>query len=247
MNINNNLILQTYDPDDLIQKSRPILIPISTPLSLNERKIFDFYLSKINSHMPDNYTVRVEKSELEKILGVKYITNQDLNKFLKGLLNKKIFLEDIVSKENKSDVGGGINVMAEATMRKDAETGRQIITLSASHVLWPYIFNIESLGYVKYRAYILPEIKSLYTYNLFTYILANRWRMRKNKKYWDEGIETFYDFMGVEGDYMRTFNRFKEKVLNPSIKALANENIFNISYEVIKPWKKSRDDKVSFA
>ena len=64
-----------------IQKSRPLQSLSETDLTLPEFKILDAYLARINSHDSNKRTVRLEKGELEKALGVSEIKQDDLEKW----------------------------------------------------------------------------------------------------------------------------------------------------------------------
>ena len=69
----------------LIQKSNPLQSLSETRMTLSEFKILDAYLSRIDSHKPDERNVCFEKGELEKLLGVDKINKPDLNKRLDNL------------------------------------------------------------------------------------------------------------------------------------------------------------------
>ena len=54
----------------------------ATELNLSTLKLIDVYLSRINSHDPENKTVVFEKGELEALFGVKRIQREALNSYL---------------------------------------------------------------------------------------------------------------------------------------------------------------------
>lgn len=52
--------------EHIIQKSQPLLTLSKTDLTLQEFKLLDLYLSKINSEDTSTRKVKIEKGELEK-------------------------------------------------------------------------------------------------------------------------------------------------------------------------------------
>ena len=67
------------DCNFLVQKSNPLQSLSETKMTLAEFKILDAYLSKINSHNPEERCVTFDKGELESLLGVTQIKNKDLS------------------------------------------------------------------------------------------------------------------------------------------------------------------------
>ena len=97
-----------------IQKARPLQSLSETNLTLPEFKILDAYLARINSHDPEKRTVRLEKGELEKVLGVTRILKDDLNKRLRNLFQ---IIE--VKDESKRKGFKLINLFEEADAEQD--------------------------------------------------------------------------------------------------------------------------------
>ena len=59
MHLKNNNLSKDY----IVSKSRPLLSLSKSELSLYELKVLDTYLSRINSHNPDERTVIFDKGE----------------------------------------------------------------------------------------------------------------------------------------------------------------------------------------
>jgi len=99
-----------------IQKSRPLQSLSETDLTLSEFKILDAYLARINSHDPDKRTVRLEKGELEKALGISEIKQDDLEKRLRHLFQIIKVKDDHKRKGFKL-----INLFEEADAEQDED------------------------------------------------------------------------------------------------------------------------------
>ena len=131
----------------LIQKSRPLLELIKGDLTLEELKLLDIYLAHVNSRDPETRTVSFSQGEMEEILGVTQIRPEDLRARLHHLLkNTIITLGDTnLSKEVKQ-----IAFFSMAESKKE-RSGRWHVHLRCSDDALCYVFDIENLGYIKYR------------------------------------------------------------------------------------------------
>ena len=69
-----------------VQKAKPFLNVIRMGLSLEELKIFDTFLARINSYDPEICTVIIEKGELEDLFGVSRIRKEKLDGYLRNLM-----------------------------------------------------------------------------------------------------------------------------------------------------------------
>ena len=107
-----------------IQKSRPLQSLSETDLTLPEFKILDAYLARINSHDSNKRTVRLEKGELEKALGVSEIKQDDLERRLRHLFQIIKVKDDRKRKGFKL-----INLFEEADAEQD-DNGLWQITLT---------------------------------------------------------------------------------------------------------------------
>ena len=141
-----------------------------TELTLPELKILDVYLSRIDSHDPEKRTVVIEKGELEQVLGVSRILKQQLKERLRNLF-QVVEVED----DTKPDGFKLVSLFEEAEAVPDNE-GLWRITLTCTVSAREYIFNIENIGYLKYRLKNVIELKSRYSYVLYLYLENNSFR-----------------------------------------------------------------------
>lgn len=139
-------IIGLGNPDKLtVQKSNPLQSLAKTDLTLPELKLLDVYLARIDSHDPEKRTVIIEKGELERVLCVTRILKDDLNKRLRNLF-QIVEIEDAT----KPDGFKIISLFEEAEAVPDGN-GLWKITLTCTPSAREYIFNIEDLGYLRYR------------------------------------------------------------------------------------------------
>lgn len=216
----------THSDNAEIQKARPLQSLSETDLTLPEFKILDAYLARINSHDPDKRTVRLEKGELEKALGISEIKQDDLETRLRHL-----FQVIKVKDERKRKGFKLINLFEEADAEQD-DDGLWQITLTCTSSAREYIFNIDNLGYLRYRLKNVINLTSRYSYVLFLYLLDNRFR-----KEWSIDLTDLKALLNCNAERYKQFKFFNSEILKKCHKELCEKTELRFSYE---PVKKSR-------
>lgn len=180
----------------VIQKSIPLLSLWRSSLTLPEFKILDLYLARIDSHKPDQRWVRLEKGELESLLGVERINLNTLKTRLKNLC--------IVVDVEDAMVPGGFRSVSlfEQMVCEPDEHGLWQVDLQCTQAAMRYIFNIENLGYLRYKLQSILRLKSRYSYILFLYCEQNRFR-----KTWRVSLEELKRILGCDQEV--TYQEFK--------------------------------------
>mgnify|MGYP003362301620 FL=1 len=208
-----------------VQKSLPLFALWRSELTLAEFKILDIYLSRIDSHKPEKRAVMFEKGELEKILGVKKINNQDLEIRLKHLMGNVIDIPDESMKK-----GFRLLTLFEEAAAEQDDYGLWQVKLECTQKAMKYFFNIENLGYLRYKLRCITSLTSRYTYIMFIYLEANRYR-----KSWDVPLDELKQILDC--DKVETYLAFKEfnkQVLKRVQKEMYKKTESRYSYEPIK-------------
>ena len=212
------------DPEKLIvQKSNPLQTLSQSDLSLSAFKILDVYLSRIDSHDPDKRTVQLGKGELERVLGVKKIPQKELSKRLRQLFQEV----EIIDSSKRS----GFNIISlfEKAHAEQDEDGLWQITLTCTSSAREYIFNIENLGYLKYRLKNVIELTSRYSYVLYIYLENNRFR-----KSWTISLDELKKLLDCTAETYSTFKYLNDKVIKKAHKEITQKTNCKFSYETIK-------------
>ena len=213
------------EPDNLlIQKSNPLLSLSETGLTLAEFKILDAYLGRINSHDPEKRFVRLEKGEIERLLGVSQIKSDDLEKRIDNL-----FQTVTIRDKNKSKGFCKIALFEKAECYRD-EDGLWLVDLGASPSAMEYIFNPERLGYLRYNLRNVVKLTSRYSYVLFLYLEQNR-HMHLT---WDVPLDELKALMRCTADSYKGYKEFNDKVLKKCLSELNDKTDCKFSYEPIK-------------
>lgn len=188
-----------------VQKSRPLLALCNSELTLQELKMLDLYLSRIDSHKPENRSITFQKGEMEKILGVTKINVQTLKSRLKHMLSTVVEIPD---KEYENGFRL-ISIFTDAEAYRD-KNGIWTVRLECSDKAMKYIFNIDSLGYIKYKLQCITQLTSRYSYVMFVYLEDNRFRGE-----WDISLEDIRKILGCESSLYQQYKMLNKKILTP--------------------------------
>lgn len=208
-----------------VQKSLPLFALWRSDLTLAEFKILDTYLSRIDSHKPDKRTVVFEKGELEKLLGVNRIRTEELDERLKHL-GTPIRIDDSTAKNKRF---ARISLFEKAVAEQD-EYGLWQVELTATQSAMKYFFNIENLGYLRYKLRCITSITSRYTYIMFIYLEANRFR-----KSWEVLLDELKEILACDKEETyKQFKRFNDLILKKVRKEMHEKTECQFDYEPIK-------------
>lgn len=193
------------DSDKLIvQKSNPLYSLWRSGLTLSEFKILDIYLSRIDSHHPDRRNVVFEKGELEKLLGVTKISREDLDNRLSHLLGSVVTVADPRYKRGLHKV-----TLFEESIAYQDENGIWTVSLACTSKAMEYFFNIEKIGYMRYKLRSITVLTSRYSYLLFLYIEKNRYR-----KEWTISLDELKILLGCDKDPLYDqYKYFNQRIL----------------------------------
>lgn len=208
-----------------VQKSLPLFALWRSELTLAEFKILDTYLSRIDSHKPERRAVMFEKGELEKILGVKKINNQDLEARLKHLMGNVIEVPDESMKK-----GFRLVTLFEEAVAEQDDYGLWQVKLECTQKAMKYFFNVENLGYLRYKLRCITSLTSRYTYIMFIYLESNRYR-----KSWDVPLDELKQILDCDKEELyKEYKFFNQKILKRVQKEMYEKTECRYSYDPIK-------------
>lgn len=213
------------DPENklVVQKSRPLFALWRSELSLAEFKILDMYLARIDTRKPDQRTVKLTKGQLEEALGVSRINQDDLKQRLRNL-HQPI---DLAKGDKKRIHLVGLFEESEAEQDDD---GIWQVTLTCTTSAMKYIFKAEELGYLRYKLRSITSLTSRYTYVLFTYLEANRFR-----KTWEISLDELKEILNCENEETyKAYKRFNDLILKKCQKELHEKTECRFTYEPIR-------------
>ena len=207
----------------IVSRSRPLLSLGKSELSLYELKVLDTYLSRINSHEPDERTVIFDKGEFEELFDYAKMKLPELKKHLYNLQSLKV---DIAKNEDEID---SINLFSRATATKD-KYGLWEVTLTCSPEAMQYFFNIESLGYLRYKLWNVLRLESRYSYLLFLYLVDNRFR-----KQWSIDLDELKIMLNCQNvASYSAYKNFRRVVLEKCKAEILEKTDIVFDYSVLK-------------
>lgn len=210
---------------NVVQKSKPLFSLWKSNLTLSEFKILDTYLSRINSNDPESRSVVFEKGELERLLGVERIRQPELQKRLKHLQGT------IVS------VGEGKDIdeitLFERSQAVQDEDGLWQIRLTASVSAMKYIFNIEKIGYFRYKIRAITKLRSLYSYTMFMYLEYNKYKGK-----WTESLDELKNILSCDDELYNEYKYFNQRILHRCQEEIMKNTPLNFTYTPIKKGRK---------
>lgn len=212
-----------------VQKSLPLFALWRSELTLSEFKILDTYLSRIDSHKPEKRQVLLTKGEIEEALGVQKINNPDLKARLKHLMGNVVEVPD---KDTKK--GFRLVTLFEEAEAEQDENGLWQVKLECTQKAMRYFFNVENLGYLRYKLRCITSLTSRYTYIMFIYLEANRFR-----KSWEVELEELKSILACEDEeYAKEFKYFNRDVLKKVQKEMHEKTECRYTYEPVKKGRK---------
>ena len=211
----------------LVQKSNPLQSLSETSMTLPEFKILDAYLSRIDSHDEEKRYVRFEKGELEQLLGVTRILKPDLEKRLRNLFQVLEIHDNTKQKGFKL-----ISLFSTAECEQD-ENGLWQVDLACTPEAMEYIFNIDNIGYLRYRLKNVIDLTSRYSYILYLYLENNRFR-----KSWDVDLDELKKLLCCTAETYSQYYRLNDLILKRCHKELTEKTPLRFTYEPIKKGRK---------
>lgn len=212
----------------IVQKSNPLLSLSQSKLTLAEFKILDTYLARINSREPKNRIVKFGKGELEKLLGVDRIKIKELDGRLENLQSSTVYIPDPTVKKGFRRV-----TLFELSHAEQDDDGLWSVELMCTPTAMQYFFNIEQLGYLRYKLRCVTSISSRYTYIMFLYLEQNRFR-----KSWEVDLEELKLLLNCTAERYNSFKFFNAEVLKRVQKELNEKTECHYTYEPIKKARK---------
>lgn len=204
----------------VVQKSNPLQSLSKTGMTLPEFKILDVYLSRIDSHDPEKRFVRFEKGELEELLGVKRLLKDDLSKRLDNLFSVVNIRDD-----TRRNGFRKIALFERAEAYQD-DDGLWIVDLACTPSAMEYIFNLDDIGYLRYKLKNVIELTSRYSYIMFLYLENNRFR-----KEWTVDIAELKQMLNCTADTYNEYKRFNDLILKRCHAELHEKTTTRYTYE----------------
>ncbi len=210
---------------NVIQKSTPLQSLWKSSLGLGEFKILDTYLSRIDSHHPERRKVIFSKDEFEKLFGKNEIKPKTLQKYTDNLMQQIVTLETPQRKTGYHR----ITLFSESECSQD-DDGKWWVALTCTPEAMKYIFNIEELGFLRYKFRNILRISSRYSYIMFLYLLK-----RRQCRIIVVSLEELRELLGCATDPLYDeFKYFNQRILKRCCDEINEKTELKYSYQPIR-------------
>ena len=225
-----NYGLNSIDTNNIVEIANCLLFECLKAYGLMGVKLFNIYLSLINPRDDNYYIVGFSKSSVEKALNLERIRPKVAKKYADSLLNPVIV--PTLGDENNTIIEDKIVLFDRSTCLL-APNGQYWFFLSCSQAGKKYLFNIDGLGYIKYKLENVLKLNSKYSMALYFYIEKNSYR-----RSWIVDFEELKTILGCTSKTYEHFKAFNNQVLTPSSKEVNEKTDTSFEYEAIKqgPW-----------
>lgn len=236
---NNNEIHGVGNDNNVVAKTKETYAITMNDLSIEELQIVDIYLSRINSHDPDNRTVIFYKDEIEKLFHGR-VNRTELNDRFVHLLKNVIRIEN----PNDANDFSLITLFSMAHLKKN-ENGAWEIALSCTEEAKICFFNPDDAPYFRYRLRIAMALPNRNNFRMFNYI-ANGINKHKNRHkknssgekepiVWTEELSNLLHLLGL--DKRKSYHQYKylnREILKPACAEINQKTNCKFSYEPIR-------------
>lgn len=217
----------------IVQKSRPLFDLWKYNFKLFDFKVFDLYLSAINSRNIDTKIVTFSKAEFSKILTIdQKLSTDELDSRLSYLRQKEISLN--------TDSKYPIHTSLFSACYVDTTAEPYNVKLEVSETLLSLVFDIDRIngkGYFSYKLRNILQIESLYSYLLFNYLESKA--LRRDGAVilttWEVELQELKEILNcADVELYAVFKRFNDKVLKMCHKEITTKTEMQYDYETIK-------------
>ena len=227
----------------VVSKTQEIVGLPKEKLTLMELKLFDIYLGRINPMDPDITKVVFTKDELCKVIGTDRIDNTYLMKCLDKLMTTVV---TVASSGNGKSKIEKFTLLSHATLNYDNEyfQGLGTVELECTKAAKKYIYNIETVGFLKTNLATLLSFESKSTYALYQYLRQVEARRSRSSNpdisqnmRWTVDVDQLKIYLGVADKYkdVKDLDRW---VLMPALKEIEEKTDLRFTYNRIRVGRK---------
>lgn len=220
----------SVNDDFMIQKSVPLLEELrKAHLTMQELKVIEVYLSRIDSHRPDKREIVFNNEDIKNIFGEVSVN------WLRTCLNNVISLKVSNLNTEVSTTEQNINLFEMSELEYYDSDNIISFRLKCSESALKYIFNIEELRYLRYKLRNVIYLKSKYSYNLFLWLVNQKCKYKNHEEHLKEAltisIEDLKSLLNIPYDEFKLINKL---ILKPCMAEINEKTNLKYNYYTIK-------------
>ena len=117
-----------------------------------------------------------------------------------------------------------ISLFEQAECEQD-ENGLWQVDLTCTATAMKYIFNIENIGYLRYKLRSITSLRSRYAYILYLYLEKNRFRQS-----WEVDVDKLRQILCCSEETYKEYKRFNDLILKKCFKEIHEKTECRYSY-----------------
>lgn len=228
-------MIESTSEDLKIFNKNNLLIKANYNLSFVENKFYLTILYNMQKTARGNYIGIISKDEFLR-LSKKTANNTTggIERILESLANKRVQIQEF-KKQNKKPAEYDFPIITGHKFDPKDNT----FTIELSTILYDLLLEYMDVGYTPLNLNVLLGLNNFYAQRI--YELLRLWSGQKqNINYTVDYLRECFDL----GDKYPRYNNFKERVIDPAIKALNSTERFEITCEEVKVGRKV--DSINF-
>lgn len=228
----------SLDIENIVARSNKLLASIESPLSVGAFKLFDTYLSLINPTNSSVTGVVIRKADYRRLLNKKQIRTEDLNKFAKELS----LLQYGISGENYKG-RTYLNLFEYVSVFEDSRNGEVLIGMKCTESAKPLLFDLKTVGYIKYQLKNTIALNTDYETRLYIYLSTQVFRKVWEINFYELKKRLFCEKVRKYESYAK----FNAQILSNAINHINEKTNLTIEYEYLfKRGKGAGSGKIKF-
>lgn len=201
------------------------LIKAKYNLTLIQSRIFIVILYKLQKENNGDMTCILTRNELKKIINRKsYHSSTEMKKILDDLSDQSIYFREI-KPNSKYSIWGKYNIISGVEYDDEYD----YFKVNCSNRVYELLTNYLKIGYTPINLKVFLSLKSSYAQRM--YDLLRLWT--NSKKIITYSISELKELLMIENKY-KNYTDFNRNILTPSVKALNNTGMFNITFTTKK-------------
>lgn len=213
--------MSVINENSIVEKSRFLLGMKAPNYELGELKILDTYLARINARDPETQAVTFTKEEYESLMGFTDSRPETLKKRTEGLLGKVV----TVPLEEGKKGWRKLTLFTKAECIQD-EYGGYVVNLNCNPELQTVFFNMENVGYLRYRLKNILPLTSKYSALLYIYLKDNMFRTP-----FDVSLKEFKERLDITAPRYDGFKYLRAEILDKAINEINEKTDIDVSFE----------------
>lgn len=221
----------------LVKKTTPLIYAEWASLGINELKIIEIYLSRID--IKNGITsVKFSRNEFANLMG--YADSRNLK--------TKVFderLSKFMSQQIRMDLDDGkgyhlYTLFSDAKCYYDKNSGMAMVEIDCNSKLAPVFLDLadgqnNGYNYISYRVEKTKNLKSTYSIKLYNLLLHHCWGNYK----WVVELDEFRRLVGATEATYQTYKFLNAQVIKKAQKELAEHTDIKFEYERITSGRKT--------